>query len=362
MNVEVRGRAADDIADTGELVGRHAGFHFILGLVRAAVEIVPIGGKGVELRQLGGRRTRFLRFQQFIAELLHRRREIHAELAGVSLVGGRMIFDLRVEQRLRDCRVVDLAVAVAAEADDVDDDVAAELVAEVHRDAGKADDGFGILGIHVEDRDLVTPGEVGGVARAVLVARIGGETDQVVGDDVNGATDRISRKFGEIQRLGPDALSGKPGIAVDDNGNDLRLAVIAETHLLGAGAADGDRVHSFEVARIRDQVDVEGAAIGRAVFSRCTDVVLHVAAAEHAARVHVFKAREDVGRRGADNLGHDRQTPAMAHGEHGHYGAVVKGGLHGLVERGDERGHAFQREALGTEIAGLQRLLENLRA
>ena len=61
--------------------------------------------------------------------------------------------------------IVDLAVAVAAVADEVDDDVAAERVAVLHRDARGADDRFGILAVDVEDRDRQALGDVGGEAR-----------------------------------------------------------------------------------------------------------------------------------------------------------------------------------------------------
>ncbi len=71
--------------------------------------------------------------------------------------------DRRVQQRLRERRLVALVVAVAAVAVHVDHHVAQERVAEVH---GQADDlrhRFRVLAVHVEDRDLQHLGDVGRV-------------------------------------------------------------------------------------------------------------------------------------------------------------------------------------------------------
>ncbi len=62
-----------------------------------------------------------------------------------------MVFDLAITDRLRDGRVVDLGMAVTAEADEIDHDVGAKLVAELHRHAAHAHHGIGIFAVHVED-------------------------------------------------------------------------------------------------------------------------------------------------------------------------------------------------------------------
>ena len=73
----------------------------------------------------------------------------------------RVVLDRPVHPRLRDRRVVHLAVAVAAVADQVDDDVAAEGVAELGGQAGHAGDRRQVLAVHVEDRDRQPARDVG---------------------------------------------------------------------------------------------------------------------------------------------------------------------------------------------------------
>ena len=79
----------------------------------------------------------------------------------------------------------------------------------------------------------------------------------------------------------------------------LALAVASEASLLGACASQGDRIDGFEVAGIRDQVNPHLPSTGAGVHARRADVILHVAAAQHAARIDIFEAGEDLGRRAA---------------------------------------------------------------
>src|SRR5690554_551955 len=65
-----------------------------------------------------------------------------------------LCLDEAVHERLRHRRVVTLVVPAAAEADDIDDDVFVELLAESEREFCDAQHGLGVVAIHVEDRRL----------------------------------------------------------------------------------------------------------------------------------------------------------------------------------------------------------------
>jgi len=80
-----------------------------------------------------------------------------------------------------------------------------------------------------------------------------------------------------------------------------------------ARVADGDGVDGFEVARVRDEMDVNLAAAARGVFAGGAHVILHVAGAENAARVDVFEAGEDFFGRALGNVGDDVEAAAVAH-------------------------------------------------
>ncbi len=59
------------------------------------------------------------------------------------------------------------------------------------------------------------------------------------------------------------------------------------------------------MAWIRDQVNVQAAAVLCLEHSRRSDVILHVSTAENAARIDVFKLGEDVGRSLVHDVDHD---------------------------------------------------------
>ena len=66
--------------------------------------------------------------------------------------------------------LVALVVAEPAVAEDVDDHVLVELLAELGRDAGGVDHGLGVVAVDVEDRRLDHQGDVGRVGRGPRVA------------------------------------------------------------------------------------------------------------------------------------------------------------------------------------------------
>ena len=78
----------------------------------------------------------------------------------------------------------------------------------------------------------------------------GGKADQVVADYMNGSADIIGLKPGEVQRFREDPLPGKGSIAVQLDGQIFCAAGVMVAGLLGAGAAEHDRVNRLKVAGI----------------------------------------------------------------------------------------------------------------
>ena len=78
------------------------------------------------------------------------------------------------------------------EPDQVDHDVGTKLVAILQRHSPDTHHGIGVFTVHVEDRDRQALGQVGREAAGIGIAGIGGESDQVVDDDVNRAADGVA--------------------------------------------------------------------------------------------------------------------------------------------------------------------------
>ncbi len=139
----------------------------------------------------------------------------------------------------------------------------------------------------------------------------------------------------------------------------LLLSVLAAARLLGAHPAQTNRIDRLQVARIRNQVNAHRAPVNGADAGRA-QMVLDVAAAQSAARIDVFEAGEDFRRLAPDGMRHHVEPPAMAHAHHELFRAVADGGVQHLVQQGNQRGVAFERESLGADVERLQHLLEDV--
>ena len=196
-----------------------------------------------------------------------------------------------------------------------------------------------------------------------IFPRLGGEPQQIIYDHVDRAADRIRSDFGKIQRLRPDALPGESGVAVQHDGKHFFTSRgKARARLLGARAAHDHGIDGFKMAGIGSQMHAEPAPFARAVFARRADVILHVAAAQHAARIHILKARKNIRRALPRDVRHHVQPPAMAHAEHDLLRARRRRRRQHAVEQRNHRGHAFERKSLAAQIARLKHLLEKFRA
>src|SRR6266849_1816303 len=116
------------------------------------------------------------------------------------------------------------------------------------------------------------------------------------------------------------------------------------------------------MAWIRNKMDADLVAGTRDVGARRSPVVFHVARAEDAARVDVFKTGNHFMRRLACRVNHYVQPAAVTHGHDRFDRAVLPRGVQDGIKQGNQRSHAFQGEALGAEIARLKYLFEKVGA
>ena len=165
-------------------------------------------------------------------------------------------------QRLRVGGLVGLVVTEAAVADEVDQDVAPEALAEGHRQAHRAAAGVDGIRVDVDDRDVEALGEIGRVARRARVVRVRREADLVVRDHVQRAADAVARQRLQVERLRHDALAGEGRVAVDrDRERAARVGGRVAALLIGL-----QRAHA---ARSRRGSRTRGATGSGAARCRC---------------------------------------------------------------------------------------------
>src|SRR5271165_2605420 len=107
---------------------------------------------------------------------------------------------------------------------------------------------------------------------------------------MNRAANAVAGNLGVVQGFGQDTLAGECAVAMNQQRKKLAAASGAGTFLLGADASDGDRIHGFEMAGIRNQMNVNVGAAAGDVFSGRAHMIFQVATTENAARVNVFES------------------------------------------------------------------------
>src|SRR5271155_267260 len=362
MNVKSFGVTRHSLANRCQLFARDARIHFHRRVVPSAAISVPIR------RQLPHRRS-FLQLQRFLlrcvqfrAHALHNRRRIHTDFPRINFPKRRVRINLPVTQRLRDRRIIHFAVPVPPVADQIHHHWRSKRIPILRRNPPHARHRVRIFRVHMKNRNRQPLRQVRRKSRRLRVPRNRREPDQIIHDDVHRPTHRESLHARHVQRLRPNSLPRKRRIAVHNHRQHVPQTRIAAPHLLRARAPDGYRVHRFQVARIRYQVHAYFfSARGRKLPSR-SHVILHVSAAQHAARVHILKSREDFRRIAPYYLHHHVQPPAMAHREHRLHRALLRGRIQNRVQQRQQRRFSLQRISLRSQITRLQHLLENFRA
>ncbi len=139
----------------------------LAGLVLGVEPRAPLGAHAVDLARL----QHALGFQ----------------LAGVDLQRGRVLLDDLVHQGLGEGRLVALVMAEAAIAEHVHHHRLLEALAELGGDLGREGHRLRVVAVHVEDRRLDGLRHIRRIGRGAREARIGGEADLVVDDEMDRA-------------------------------------------------------------------------------------------------------------------------------------------------------------------------------
>ncbi len=96
-----------------------------------------------------------------ILDLTLRDQTVFHQTFGIQLQRGLMAFDVLIHQRVGEHRFIALIVAKAAVAEDIQNNVFVELLAEFCCNAGRMHNRFRIITVHVEDRRFDHQGDVG---------------------------------------------------------------------------------------------------------------------------------------------------------------------------------------------------------
>ena len=274
MDVEAFGRHGDALADRTEAIETDASLAaaIVVGdLPRrldarpAAVEPIGLVG-GIGLAGLEFRLQPLAPVRAHLVDLALGDDAFGNELLGVDLLRRRMRADESIHDRLSERGLVAFVVAEPPIAEHVDDNRLMELLPVFGRHLGAEDDRLGIIAVDMKDRRLDQLGDVRRIGRGARIARIGGEADLVVDDEMQRAAGPVAAQARKTEAFGHHALSGKSGVAVDEERQSFRsLDAVVELVLLGAHLAEHDRIDNLKVRRIGAQREMNTVAVEFAV-------------------------------------------------------------------------------------------------
>src|SRR5688500_2229559 len=272
--------------------------------------------------------------------------------------------NLRVHRRLCERRLVGLVVAVPSIADQVDEEILPELRAVLDAELHHLDAGVRVFRVYVHYRNLEALREIARVMSRASIARIGRESDLIVGDDVQRAAHAIPAQRRHVERLGNDSFAGERRIAVNADRNDGRfvaLAILREQGLPGAHHALKNRVGELEVARIRNERHAN-LVVADFPAARESQVVLHVPCLALCARrrVPALELTEDCLVWLLENVREDVDASAVRHRDSDFARSVLRGSVDCGVEHRNHHVGAFDREPLVALINPAEEALQSV--
>ena len=189
--------------------------------------------------------------------------------------------DFGVEGRLSEAGFIPFVVAVAAIADEIEDNILMKALAKFECELDDGSSGERIVPIDVENGEAERFSWSGAVASGAGVFWDCGEGDLVIDDDVDSAAGAVALEAGEVEGFGDDALSDESAVSVNEDGDNFFAfdGILAEA-LAGAGLAFDDGVDGFEMAGVGSEGE-ENFLSGRGgdlIF--VTEMVFDVAASE----------------------------------------------------------------------------------
>ena len=287
MQMKIRRQSGDLSADVLERRNLDAGpaatriLAVAAGLEAGPAPVEPIGLVGaVALRRLELGIEAVAPIRLHLLDLAVGDDALADELLAVDLERARMRGDRLVHQRLGERGLVALVVAVPAIAEHVDDHRLLEFLPEFGCDLGGENHRFRVVAVDVKDRRLDHLGDVGRIGRRSRIARIGGEADLVVDDEMQRAAGAVAAQSGKPETLGDYALTGERRVAMNEqrhhHGAVFRRG--AEMVLLGAYLAEHDRIDDLEMRRIGGERQVHLVVVELAVGGGA-EVIFHVARA-----------------------------------------------------------------------------------
>ena len=282
------------------------------------------------------------------------------QLVNVNAHLGVLFADALVHERLSEGGLIRLVVAMLPVAYQVNYHVVLELGTPVGRELADKVDSLDVVSIDVEDGGVNGLGNVSAVGGGTSETGIGGESNLVVDDQVDGAAGGIRGERVHAETLVDDTLCGKSGVAVqeDTHCGAVRLLVVVVV-LDGTGLSEHNRILGFQMGRVGDQGQLHALPRGSRPFKVHTKMVLDVARALFLGSRRAGELAEDRLVGFPDDVAENVEPTTMGHADDDVLDSVVDTAVDEGLHSGNQSLASFQTEAL---VVGVFRRKERFEA
>ena len=157
----------------------------------------------------------------------------------------------------------------------------------------------------------------------------------------------ITPQLGKVEGLDHDPLAGKGSVPMDEDGQNLPVALRAPLLLLRPDHAFQDRIDRFQMARIGDELYTDHRAVGGLVLAGESKMIFDVAGSARGLGIKItFELAEQLVVVLADDVGEDVETAPVRHPHHGFFHPARRRRRQHRVEHRDDRLRPFEAEAL----------------
>jgi hypothetical protein len=281
------------------------------------------------------------------------------QLVDIDVDLGLFASDALVHERLGEGRLIGLVVTVLSVAVEVDDDIVLELGAPIGGKLADEVDSLDIIGVDVEDGGIDGLGDIRAVGGRAGESRVGGETNLVVDDEVDGTAGREGGERVEAETLVDDTLSSKSSITVEQNahgGAVSRLVVVVV--LDGAGLAQDDGVLGLQMRRVGDQRELDTLARGSRSLEVHTEMVLDITGALILGTCRTSELAEDGLVGFSDDVGENIETTTVGHTNDNILHTIVDAAVNESLHTGNKGFATLETESLVVGVLGGQERLE----
>jgi len=269
------------------------------------------------------------------------------KLVDVLFKGRLLLVDALVHQRLGEGGLVGLIVTLLTVANDVNDNILLELGTPVGSELADKVDGLDIVTVDVEDGGVNGLGNVGTVGSRAGETGIGGETDLVVDDNVDGTTSLVRGKSVETHGFVDNTLTSESGVTVEqDTHGGVGLLLVTVVVQNGSGLSENDGVFGFQMRRVGDERKLHTLTGRSRALEVHTKMVLDITGSFIGGLGGTGKLTEDglVGL--ADDVGKDIETTTVRHANDNILDTIINTAIDQSLHSGNEGFTTLETETL----------------